>query len=524
PRGGRHGLGIVRGELDIAPGDWFLACHFIDDRVMPGTLMYECGLHAMRVLLLRLGWIAERGAAAFEPVPGVRSRLKCRGQVLESTRTLACEVVLKEIGDRPAPFAIADALLFADGKPIVEVTDMSLRLSGVEREDLERVWREKGRAAERSPPEAGPGRKPAVFGNEKILAFAVGKPSEAFGEPYRVFDEERVIARLPGPPYKFLDRITAVRAAPWILESGGEVEAQYDVPPDAWYLGESGCGSAAARMPFAVLLEVALQPCGWLAAYAGSALTSPVDLRFRNLGGEGVQLRAVTPASETLTTAVKLTSVSSASGMIIEHYDLDVRDVHGPVYRGKTYFGFFSVEALSRQVGIRDAGLHRLTPEEETSSGRFAFPEGAPFPGAMLRMVDRITEYVPNGGPRGLGFVRGEAAVNPSAWFFAAHFFQDPVWPGSLGLESHLQLLEAAAARRWGTAPGVHFESMVPGAKHSWVYRGQVVPADHTVTVEAVITEADDARRILVADGFLSVDGRVIYQMKGFALRLHSKE
>ena len=27
-------------------------------------------------------------------------------------------------------------------------------------------------------------------------------------------------------------------------------------------------------MPFAVLLEVALQPCGWLAAYMGSALTS----------------------------------------------------------------------------------------------------------------------------------------------------------------------------------------------------------------------------------------------------------
>ncbi len=43
--------------------------------------------------------------------------------------------------------------------------------------------------------------------------------------------------------------------------------------------------SAHPVMPFAVLLEVALQPCGWLAAYLGSALTSPVDLSFRNLGG-----------------------------------------------------------------------------------------------------------------------------------------------------------------------------------------------------------------------------------------------
>ena len=57
------------------------------------------------------------------------------------------------------------------------------------------------------------------------------------------------------------------------MEDGGRrraVEAEYDVPPDAWYFA----ADRQARMPFAVLLEVALQPCGWLAAYVGSALTS----------------------------------------------------------------------------------------------------------------------------------------------------------------------------------------------------------------------------------------------------------
>ena len=48
-------------------------------------------------------------------------------------------------------------------------------------------------------------------------------------------------------------------------------------------------------MPFAVLLEVALQPCGWLAAYLGSALTSATDLSFRNLGGTATQYEDVTP-------------------------------------------------------------------------------------------------------------------------------------------------------------------------------------------------------------------------------------
>ena len=47
PDGGRFGLGMVRGEADIRPNDWFLTCHFSDDMVMPGTLMYECCLHTL---------------------------------------------------------------------------------------------------------------------------------------------------------------------------------------------------------------------------------------------------------------------------------------------------------------------------------------------------------------------------------------------------------------------------------------------------------------------------------------------
>ena len=37
PAGGRCGLGLIRAEADIRPDDWFLTCHFVDDRVMPGA-------------------------------------------------------------------------------------------------------------------------------------------------------------------------------------------------------------------------------------------------------------------------------------------------------------------------------------------------------------------------------------------------------------------------------------------------------------------------------------------------------
>src|SRR5262249_29848854 len=168
-----------------------------------------------------------------------------------------------------------------------------------------------------------------------------GKPSEAFGESYKVFDHDRIIARLPGPPYQFLDRITAIQAEPWKMKAGGIIEAEYDVPPDAWYFA----ANRQVEMPFAVLLEIALQPCGWLAAYLGSALTSPIDLSFRNLGGHGTLLAPVTSDVGTLATTVKITKVSSSAGMIIQNYDFTVRSGGRAIYQGNTDFGFFSKTA-----------------------------------------------------------------------------------------------------------------------------------------------------------------------------------
>ncbi len=504
PRGGRFGLGLVRGEADIDPAAWFLTCHFVDDQVMPGTLMYEGCLHTLRVLLLRMGWVGEAGAVAFEPVPGVASRLACRGQVTAATRQVTYEVEVKERGYRPEPYVVVDALMYADGKPVVEITSMSLRLVGLTRAGVAAAF-----------PVTSDDRRPALYDRDRILAFAVGKPSEAFGAPYRVFDADRVIARLPGPPYQFLDRITEVTAAPWKMVAGGAAEAQYDVPPDAWYFA----ADRQSVMPFAVLLEVALQPCGWLAAYLGSALTSPVDLSFRNLGGRAELLEDIRPDAGTLTTRVKLTRAATSAGMIIQAFDFSVSRRGRPVYRGDTTFGFFSKEALAQQVGIRGAAVHEPDAREAARARTFVYPDSAPFPDDRWRMIDRIDCLVSDGGPRGLGFVRGVKAVEPSAWFFKAHFYQDPVCPGSLGLESLIQLLKAAARERWGCGPGSVFRHQRGGA-HTWTYRGQVLPTNRLVAVQAALTAVDDRALTLTADGLLAVDGRAIYQMNDFTLAL----
>ena len=65
-------------------------------------------------------------------------------------------------------------------------------------------------------------------------------------------------------------------------------------------------------------------------------------------------------------------------------------------------------------------------------------------------------------------------------WFFRAHFYQDPVQPGSLGIEALLQALQALAIEQ-GLGSGLvapRFETQATGVAMKWKYRGQVVPTN----------------------------------------------
>ncbi|NLX15117.1 MAG: type I polyketide synthase [Phycisphaerales bacterium] len=566
PRGGRYGMGLIRAEADIHPDDWFLTCHFVDDMVMPGTLMYECCLHTLRIYLLRMGWIGEHDQIAYEPLPGIWSELRCRGPVTPQTRMVTYEVQIKEFGYNPEPYVIADAFMYSDDKMTVYFKDMALRIAGLSREQIENLWRERPSPVTpigETVPDLS--RKPAVFDTDRILAFAVGNPSEAFGEPYKMFDRDRRMARLPGPPYSFITRITETNARPWQLESGGWVEAQYDVPPDAWYFR----ANRQSSMPFSILLEIGLQTCGFQAAFMGSALHSDSDLFFRNLGGTGTQYAEVFPDAGTLTTRARATGVSKAGGMIIEEFDLQVWRGSQLVYNGHTNFGFFTESALAQQVGIRNAAERAYVPSEsERQRGRRIVLEQIPpltpddgpiepdfaencgndaspvrtqarrlchtepdqlvppdpaaaLPARALLMIDEVDLFIPDGGPHGLGYIHGIKKVDPDEWFFKAHFYQDPVCPGSLGLESFLQLLKVVALEKWGRTLGnTHrFTPILIGAAHRWQYRGQILPTGQLVEVEAVVAEIREYPTPLVkADGFLKIDGTVIYEMLDFGV------
>ena len=450
PRGGPWKRGYLRGEADVAPEDWTFEGHFKNDPCMPGTLMFEGCLQAMALYMAALGVTVRRDGWRFQPVKDEPFELRCRGQVLPSCKKIVYEVFVEEFVAGPVPTLYADLLCTFDGLKGFHARRVGLQL--VPAWPLERPWDPRwSELLKIEDTETCAEQDGFVFDYQSMLACAWGRPSLAFGPMYTRYDSPMRVARLPGPPYHFMSRVTSIDGPINEFKAGRNIEIAYDIPADEWYFDENGCGS----MPFAVLLEAALQPCGWLASAVGSALTVEEELSFRNLDGTGTLHKELLRNAGTMRTQVKITNISKSAGMIIESFDVNcfLNDDTDPVYTLQTVFGFFPLAAFENQAGLptddaqRDL-LTRVDPSGEPlfvdmttqpekycgSSPRLARP--------MLNMLDRIAGYWPDGGAAGLGQARGEKDVTSDEWFFKAHFFQDPVQPGSLGLEALLQVLQ----------------------------------------------------------------------------------
>ena len=532
PRGGAWGRGYVKAETPIHPDNWFFDGHFKNDPCMPGTLMFEGCLQVMAFHLASMGYTVDRDGWRFEPVPDEPVALRCRGQVTPESKNLTYEIFVEEVIDGPIPTIYADLLCTVDGLQAFHARRMGLRLVPdwplTSQPELLESY------VEPKPVATADG---FTFDYASLLACAWGKPSDAFGEMYRVFDGTRRVARLPGPPYHFMSRVTKVAGSPdrgghglGVCEPGATIEIEYDIPPDAWYFNENG----APTMPFCVLLEAALQPCGWLASYVGSALTVDRDLSFRNLDGTGTLLDELLVDAGTLRTVVTITSVSASAGMIIEAFDVECFIGDRKVYVMDTVFGFFPGEALAEQVGLPTSDAQRAlleAPNEhriDLTTRPADLCEGSPrLPNPMLLMLDRVTGFWPEGGAHGLGALRAEKDVDPGEWFFKAHFFQDPVQPGSLGIEAMIQLLQVFMLKSDMHA-GIErakFEPIALDAPLKWKYRGQVVPGSDVIrtTIEIVETGSDERGPYAFADASLWVDGKRIYQAERLGLRIVSE-
>ncbi len=121
---GEHGKGQIVAEMQIADNpqcEWFFACHFKGDPVMPGCL----GLDALwQMTGFFLGWL---GAPGRGRALGV-GEVKFTGMVLPSVKRIEYVVDLKRVILRKLKLGIADGRVIADGETIYTATDLKVGL------------------------------------------------------------------------------------------------------------------------------------------------------------------------------------------------------------------------------------------------------------------------------------------------------------------------------------------------------------------------------------------------------------
>jgi acyl transferase domain-containing protein/3-hydroxymyristoyl/3-hydroxydecanoyl-(acyl carrier protein) dehydratase len=550
--GGPWGRGFLRAELDLSADKWFYEGHFKDDPCMPGTIMFQGCLQVASTYLASCGYTVSKDGFRFEPKLMAEMPLRCRGQATPSSKKMVYELFVKSVTKGMSPSVHCDILVTVDGLKSLHCKDVIVALVPdgpvTSRPDLlGLVAKADGKDGIAPRTVAASDRDVPVTGFSSVLATGIGRPGLAFPGLYDVYDDGSPVARMPGPPYHFMSHIDGLRGPPMGSlaqgqnPSGTQAVVRYDVPDDAWYFDEAQ-GSQGGTMPFAVLLEVALQPCGWLSSFVGSTRTAQEPLMYRNLDGRATLHAEVRRAVGALLTTATLTKSSSSGGMIIQEFTFETRAADGTrVFSGNTVFGFFPALALARQVGVgsTDEDKARLREKAKALCG-VEFPlalglqparffEGSPrLPPAQgaptLLMVDRIEGAFRN--ERGFLRVRTAKDVVLSDWFFRAHFFGDPVQPGSLGIEAMIQALQWACiaddvAGTFGLR-NPRFESLATGAPLTWKYRGQVVPKNQLIQVEVDVVDVtrDNAGVVVMADGALWVDGLRIYLAKGLAVRL----
>jgi 3-hydroxyacyl-[acyl-carrier protein] dehydratase / trans-2-decenoyl-[acyl-carrier protein] isomerase len=143
---------------------------------------------------------------------------------------------------------------------------------------------------------------------------------------------------------------------------------------------------------------------------------------------------------------------------------------------------------------------------ESCGLGELFGPETARLPTGNMLMIDRVIEISNSGGAHGKGYLEAEMDIRPDLWFFGCHFVDDPVMPGCLGLDALWQLCGFFLA--WSDCPGKGRALGCGQVK----FTGQVLPTAKKISYKLDIKRIITRRlSMVIADGSVSVDGRVIY-------------
>ncbi|MFK8056363.1 MAG: PfaB family protein [Saprospiraceae bacterium] len=528
--GGAYGLGYIIAEKDLHPDDWYFPCHFRDDEVLAGSLQAEGGGNLLRFFMLMLGLQRMTKDARFQPIFGLRQRVRCRKQVTPTADTkLIYKLEIKEIGLFPDPYVIGDLEIISDGVITVHFENLGLQL------------REKSNPKYLDPTEGvkiAPRSEGALMNEKDITTFALGNMTECFGPDFAIYNG-RKMSRQPNSDLQLISRILSVDGTKGDFSKDVPIIAEYDVPEDAWYYLQN----SNITMPYSMLMEIALQPCGLLGAYMGSTLQFPdKDLYLRNLDGDGETFALPTGTDfrgKTITNKSVLVSSIAYGETILQRYTFELSIDGHLFYKGNSSFGFFTAEALAAQGGLDKGGeipawykTEQLDPTDymriklDSLYGKmklFKAPEAKPHYRLASDQLNMLHELIiaKDKGQFGKGYIHATKFVKTYDWFFTCHFYQDPVMPGSLGVESILQAMQVFALQQnLGTAFKSPKFVQVSNHKTVWKYRGQILLPVKEMHLEVHIKaiKKREEQLVIVAEAFLWNGKMRIYQVTDIAL------
>ncbi|MFL7813469.1 MAG: PfaB family protein [Anaerolineales bacterium] len=319
----------------------------------------------------------------------------------------------------------------------------------------------------------------ALYTRRQIQAFTIGDPKACFGDLFQGFHQQR-IPRLPNGPLQFLDRVIQIDGHLGEVRPGSSLVSEFDTPADSWFRD-----GKAEILPHVALMEIALQPCGFLSAYMGSILgREGQDLYFRNLDGEATLLNRPFDPNQPITNQVELLSSSSLGDVIIQKYQFELSQEGQPFFKGSSSFGYFTPQMLKNQNGLDGNQDRQPWQEQNPDAGRWMDLRRTSIPlngTPVLPSVDHAW-VAHQGGEHQKGYLLLNQSIPENSWFYSAHFHQDPVMPGSLGVETMAAAVRSAASQ-WGIPENLGWQ-MAGNTRLTWKYRGQITPNIRNITVD----------------------------------------
>ncbi|MCL4253732.1 MAG: hypothetical protein KJ043_08135, partial [Anaerolineae bacterium] len=381
-------------------------------------------------------------------------------------------------------------------------------------------------------PPANPNTAPSIrkgikpmYDGDKVETFAIKRVADCFGENYALYDHKRT-PRIPNGDLMLISRIVNITGERYQSVKGTAIHAEYDVPADAWYFNDS----PYPTLPYSLYMEIALQPCGFLSAYHGPTLPYPdIDFYFRNLDGYGILHHDRDLRGRTITNHVTMLNSTAMNGIIIQKYSFKMYDDDLLFYEGESSFGYFEKSALASQAGLdggknaplwqSTADKNRLITLDHNAIAGHGFMK---LPTRQLDLTDRLMMMV-EGGQFNAGYAYASADVRAEDWYFKNHFHQDPVMPGSIGVETALQAMQAYAIQT-GLGDGFkipRFAQADNGHRVTWRYRGQMLsPATLHTEIHIKKIERKNGAVVLIGDAHVWRDQLRVYEVKDLALAI----